>query len=137
MLLNRKKSAYQKLLHKHRDISLCDRIFSKIFKYPPCSTYVCELYDQWLEEYLNTGVKVDHITDCKMTLVNEEGIKHTFWVYLYKGSSYGARTGLLYSHPHKHLTPNWVLTLRLRELQLSQRDKVLAAYREEFFKKGV
>lgn len=119
---------FQELCYELRGISVFDRLKSKIFRYPAFSSKAhCEIYDKWLNDFLNAGVKVVFIDRYKMILENSYGTQITFCVANYP-LAYGHRYDVGSSHAHCGITPNWSLILRLRELQLSRAQEVIDYY---------
>lgn len=124
------KTKLQVLNCELRKISIFDRLRARIFKYPSSLSISCELYDEWLDNFLNDGVVVISVTRHRMTLKNTHGKVVTFWVSNYP-YSYGNRTGVHSDHPHWLLTPNWSLVLKLREIQLSRKEEIIENYKHE------
>lgn len=117
-----------------RDISILDRIRSFIFKYPVSIGDTCELYDQWLCDFLDSGADVVTTDVHSMRLCTDDGRVAEFWVGNYP-YSYGNRDDVNSSHCHWLLYPRWDLVLRLRALQLESKNKIMDNYIDKM-KKG-
>lgn len=124
-----KKTKLQELECSLRKISIFDRLKAKIFKYPD-SLRNCEIYDEWLDNFLSDGVRIISITRHRMALKNTHGKVVVFWVSSYP-YSYGYRNDVQSDHPHWLLTPNWSLVLKLREIQLSKKQEIIENYKHE------
>ena len=121
---------FKNLKNDLREISVIDRIRARMHKYPSNIGDTCELYDQWVCEFLDSGVAVVKVDRHVMTLSSDDGRTAEFWIANYP-YSYGNRCDVGVSDNHWGLFPRWDLVLRLRELQLISRQEIIDNYRYE------
>lgn len=118
------------LKNELRGISILDRVRASIFKYPVSIGDTCELYDQWLCDFLDSGADPVKTTKHEMTLSSDDGRTATFWVANYP-YSYGNRSDVDTLDSHWLIYPRWDLVLRLRKLQLMNKQEVIEDYRNK------
>ena len=125
---------FSKLKKDLRDISIFDRVRAFIFKSPVSIGNTCELYNQWLRDFLDSGadpIKTDRYT---MTLLSDDGRTVKIWVGNYP-YSYGNRDDASPFDAHWLIYPSWDLVLRLRKLQLMDKEQVINEYRDRMLLK--
>lgn len=122
---------YQSLVKKLRPISWFDKLRSYIFK-SGCtfSGDYCEVYSDWLEVKLNNidigTLKVDPY-ELTFKTISGEAIK--LWIADYP-RHYGNDDNYSSPSERRNKYPSWKVILKLREIQLSQRDKILEDYKK-------
>lgn len=113
-----------KISKKLKPIGFTEKVLSKIFKKPLLSTSDnCDYYDEWLCDFIDSGVTVTHVDLYTMTLKSKSGDEKTFWVENYP-YGYG---GI----PYTSVMPNWRGILKLRNIQLSVKDRVINKYKNQ------
>lgn len=121
---------YKELKKRLRDISLLDRLCSKIFTRPISQYKYDEIYDEWLTEFLDSDpdmvVEVPNIY--RLVLKSKSKGEREFLTYGYP-YRYG-NEDVVVGHPRHRLYPSWKNIIRLRELQLTKKDEVLKNYRD-------
>jgi hypothetical protein len=108
---------------KLRDISLLDKIRSKIYK-SPNERHYCEAYSLFISKFLESGVEISSIDEFSMTLINGEGKLIKIWCDNYP-YNYGCRLYVGTSHPHFDVYPSWDVTLKLRKIQLTKKQELI------------
>lgn len=111
---------------KLRDISLLDKIRSKIYK-SPHERHYCEVYSLFISKFLESGVEISNIDEFTMTLVNGEGKSIKIWCSNYP-YSYGCRLGVSTRHPHFDVYPSWEVVLKLRKIQLTKKQELIGRF---------
>ncbi len=122
---------YQNLVKKLKPISWFDKVRSYIFKSSGTfSGDYCEVYSDWLESKLDnmdkSTLKVD---PCQLIFKTTTGEDITLWVSNYP-RYYGYNTGFNVPHERRNKHPSWKVILKLREIHLSQKDKILEDYKK-------
>lgn len=116
-------SALKDLKRSLRDISLWDRFCSLIEKSPVTfGESYNEIYDKSLSDFIDGGVEVVDIGRYEMTIKSKQtGKCITLWVSNYPYSyAYG------YSSSCGRMFPSWKTILKVREIQLTHKEKVIA-----------
>lgn len=121
------KTPLEQLEYNLRPISIWDRIVSLIYRAPANSRY-CDIYDQWLNERLDSIISVEKCEEHELVLSTKKG-HVSIWVsnypYHYGGPSIGMHQKFI------SRTPSWRTIIKIREIQLSHRDKVIRHYKED------
>lgn len=121
---------YKELKKRLRDISLLDRLCSKIFTHPITQDKYDELYDEWLTGFLDSDpdMVVETPDRYRLVLKSKSKGERKFCAENYP-YSYG-NEDVMVGHPRHRLYPSWKNIIRLRELQLTKKDELLKKYRD-------
>ncbi|AUR91580.1 hypothetical protein NVP1161O_138 [Vibrio phage 1.161.O._10N.261.48.C5] len=120
----------KKLLKEWRDISLWDKICSKIWNTPATSGNYSQAYSDCILDLLgDPSLKVVEVSKHRM-VVTVEDRQYEFWTSNYP-YFYGNLERLGVTHQWSHSNLNWEAVLKMRELQLQHREEFFRKYDEE------
>lgn len=120
--------SYSTLKRQLKPVSVTDKLCAFLFTKPLLQDEYCSIYSNWLDGCLDdidmSSLEVDR---CHLKFKTTKGVGVDLWVANYP-YSYGNSTGYACPYERRGKYPSWKVILKLRKLQLSQKDKVLADY---------
>ena len=120
--------SYSKLKRELKPISVTNKLCALLFTKPLTQNEYCPIYSDWLNKCLDDidmgSLEVERY---HFRFKTKKGVFLDIWLGNYP-SSYGNCVGYDCPYGRKYKYPSWKVILKLRKLQLSQKDKVLADY---------
>ncbi len=122
---------YQTLVKKLRPINWFDKLRACIFK-SGCtfSGDYCEVYSDWLDNKLaNMDINTLKVDTHSLTFKTTSSEHVKLWVANYP-YNYGNDESYNSPYERRNKYPSWKVVLKLREIHLSQKDKILENYKK-------